>query len=134
MFTGIKDLANFSARDVKYSFERLLDPKTNAPARSEVVLDIKEVRVLDDYTVEIHLKTPCAPFLHKLVGPRATGIVNQEAVEKFEKDYGRNPIGTGPFIFDSWTREQCVLLANRDFQQREGPPKIDQLSIKSFPI
>jgi peptide/nickel transport system substrate-binding protein len=128
-----KGFGKFSAKDVKYSFERLLDPKTHAPARSELVLDIKEVKVIDDYTVEFHLKAPCAPFLHKLVGPRATGIVNQKAVEKFEKDYGRNPIGTGPFIFDSWTREQCVLLANGDFQQREGPPKVDKIIYKIVP-
>ena len=128
-----RGFGKFTAHDVKYSFERLLDPKTKAPARSEIVLDIKDVKVIDDYTVEFHLKSPCAPFLHKLVGPRATGIVNQKAVEKFEKDYGRNPIGTGPFIFDSWTREQCVLLANRDFQQREGPPKVDKIIYRNIP-
>jgi peptide/nickel transport system substrate-binding protein len=128
-----KGFGKFTARDVKYTFDRLMDPKTGAPTRSEVALDIKDVKVIDDYTVEFHLQSPSAPFLHKLVGPRGTGIVNQKAVEKFGKDYARNPIGTGPFIFDSWTREQCVLLANKDFQQREGPPKVDKIVYKIIP-
>jgi len=128
-----KGFGKFTARDVKYTFDRLMDPKTGAPTRSEVALDIKDVKVIDDYTVEFHLQSPSAPFLHKLVGPRGTGIVNQKAVEKFGKDYARNPIGTGPFIFDSWTREQCVLVANKDFQQREGPPKVDKIVYKIIP-
>jgi len=128
-----KGFGKFTAHDVKYTYDRLLDPKTAAPARSEVALDIKEVKVIDDSTVEFHLKSPSAPFLHKLVGPRGTGIVNQKAVEKFGKDYARNPIGTGPFIFDSWTREQCVLVANKEFQQREGPPKVDKIIYKIIP-
>jgi len=128
-----KGFGKFTARDVKYTFERILDPKTKASTRSEIAPDIQEIRVLDDYTVEFHLKYPCAPFLQKLVGPRGTAIVNQKAVEKFGQDYAKNPIGTGPFIFDSWTREQCVLVANKEFAQREGPPKIDKVIYKIIP-
>ncbi|MBU1206962.1 MAG: ABC transporter substrate-binding protein [Proteobacteria bacterium] len=128
-----KGFGKFTAHDVKYTFDRVLDPKTGAPARSEIVLEVKEVVVIDDYTIEFRLKKPCVPFLHKLVGPRGTAIVNQKAVEKFGKDYMRNPIGTGPFIFESWTREQCVLVANKDFKQREGPPKIDKVIYKLVP-
>jgi peptide/nickel transport system substrate-binding protein len=128
-----KGFGKFTAHDVKYTFDRLLDPKTGAAARAEVAMELQEVRVIDDYTVEFRLKNPSIPFLHKLVGPRGTAIVNEKAVERFGKDYGRNPIGTGPFIFESWTREQCVLLANKDFQQRQGPPKFDKFIYKTIP-
>jgi peptide/nickel transport system substrate-binding protein len=128
-----KGFGKFTALDVKYTFDRLLDPKVGAPGRSEIVHEIKEIRVVDDFTVEFHLKYVCVPFLHKLVGPRGTGIVNQKAVEKFGKDFARNPIGTGPFIFDSWTREQCVVVANKEFSQREGPPKVDKVIYKIIP-
>ncbi len=128
-----KGFGKFTAHDVKYTFERVLDPKTAAPTRSEIVNEIKEIRVLDDYTVEFQLKYPCVPFLHKMVGPRVSGIVNAKAVEKFGKDFARNPVGTGPFVFESWTREQCVIVANKDFQQREGPPKIDKVVYKIIP-
>ena len=118
---------------MKYTFDRILDTKTGSSWRSELINELKEVKVIDDYTVELHLKSPYVPFLHKLVGPRVAGIVNQKAVEQFGKDYARNPIGTGPFIFDSWTREQVVYLANKDFQQRQGPPKIDKLIYRVIP-
>ncbi len=128
-----KGFGKFTAKDVKYTFDRVLDPKTGAANRSEFVADIQEVRVLDDYTVEFRLTSPTPGFLHKLVGPRGSAIVSQQAVEKFGKDYGRNPIGTGPFVFVSWTREQVVLAGNKDFQQREGPPKIDKLIYRVIP-
>jgi len=128
-----KGFGKFTAKDVKYTFDRLLDPKITAPYRKEIINDLKEVRVLDDYTIEFILKYPLVPFLRKLVGPRNTGIVCQKAVEKFGRDYTRNPIGTGPFIFESWTREQAVMVANKDFKQREGPPKIDKVIYKIIP-
>lgn len=87
-----KGFGKVTAQDVKFSFDRVMDPETRSPFRGEVV-----------------------------------------AVEKFGKDFARNPIGTGPFIFDSWTREQVVLLGNKEFQQREGPPKIDKMIYKAVP-
>ena len=128
-----KGFGKFTAHDVKYTVDRIMDPKTAAPTRSEILNEIKEIRVIDDYTVEFQLKYACVPFLHKLVGPRGTGIVNSKSMEKFGKDFARNPVGTGPFLFESWTREQCVLVANKDFQQREGPPKIDKVIYKIIP-
>jgi len=128
-----KGFGKFTARDVKYTFDRFLDPKTGAPARAQIVDDIKEVQLLDDYTIRFQLNHPCAPFLHKLVGPRGVGIVNQKAVEKFGKEFARNPIGTGPYIFESWTREQAVMVANKEFRQREGPPKIEKVIYKPVP-
>ena len=128
-----KGFGKFTAHDVKYTMDRVLDPKTGASTRSEIVNDIQEVRALDDTTVEFRLRSPTPGFLHKLPGPRGTAIVSQKAVEKYGKDYARNPIGTGPFIMESWTREQVVYVGNKDFQQREGPPKIDRLIFKIIP-
>ncbi len=119
--TWHKGFGKFTARDVKFTFDRVLDPKTGASTRSEIVNDIQGIRVVDDYTIEIRLKSPTPGFLHKLPGPRATAILSQKAVEKFGKDYGRNPIGTGPFVFESWTREQVVYSANKDFRAERGP-------------
>jgi ABC-type transport system substrate-binding protein len=131
--TWHKGFGKFTAHDVKYTFDRVLDPKTGAATRAEIVSELKEVKVVDDFTVQFHLHAPYVYFLHKLVGPRCSGIVNPKAVEKFGKDFGRNPIGTGPFVFDSWTREQVVFLANKDFQQRQGPPKIDKIVYRVIP-
>ncbi|HSR10051.1 MAG TPA: ABC transporter substrate-binding protein [Thermodesulfobacteriota bacterium] len=129
--TWHKGFGKFTARDVKFTFDRVLDPKTGASTRSEIVNDIQEVRIVDEFTVEFRLKSPTPGFLHKLPGPRATAILSQKAVEKYGKDYGRNPVGTGPFVFESWTREQVVYAANKEY--REGPPKIDRLIFRIVP-
>ncbi len=126
-----KGFGKFTARDVKFTFDRVLDPKTGASTRSEIVNDIQEIRIVDEFTVEFRLKSPTPGFLHKLPGPRATAILSQKAVEKYGKDYGRNPVGTGPFVFESWTREQVVYSANKEY--RGGPPKIDRLIFRIVP-
>lgn len=128
-----KGFGKFNAKDVKFTFDRILDPKTGAPGRAEIINELKEVRIVDDHTVEFHLNYPFAPFIHILVGPRVSGIVNQKAVEKYGKDYSRNPIGTGPYILDSWTREQLTFVANKEFKQRQGPPKFDKILYKIIP-
>jgi peptide/nickel transport system substrate-binding protein len=126
-----KGFGKFTAQDVKYTFDRVLDPKTASPVRSEIEVDVKEVKVVDDYTIQFTLKAPYKPFLHKLIGPRGVGIVNQKAAEKFGKDYNRNAVGTGPFILDSWHQNGAVLLANKEFH--EGAPKIDKVIYKTIP-
>lgn len=128
-----KGFGKFTAKDVKYTFDRILDPNTGSPGRSLLIKQIKEVRVIDDFTVEFRLNYPDAALLNILVGPRVTGIVCQKAVEKFGKSFGLNPIGTGPFIFESWSREQLVFVANKDFRQRGAPPKIDKVIYKVIP-
>ena len=128
-----KGFGKFTAQDVKYTFDRLSDPKAGFKERFSELSVIKDVKVTGDYTVEFYLKSPYAPFLSRLATFWGVPIVKKEALEKFGKDSGRNPIGTGPFIFDSWTREECVVVANKDFKQRQGPPKIDKVVYKIIP-
>jgi len=119
-----KGFGKVMARDVKFSFDRVMDSPTRSPFAGEVNKAVKEVKVVDDFTVEIHLKQPDAVFLHKCTPPKPVAIVCKSAVEKYGKDFSRNPIGSGPFVFESMTREQVVLTSNKDYF--EGPPKIDR--------
>jgi peptide/nickel transport system substrate-binding protein len=82
----------FSADDVKYTFERILDPKT-ASSYSPLYDTIKSVEVASPTQVIFHLKSPFGPFLSNLANNGE--IVNQKAVES--ADTARNPVGPGPF-------------------------------------
>ena len=126
-----KGFGKVTAQDVKFSFDRILDPQTRSVFIGEVGATVKNVRVVDDRTVEISLKHRDATFLHKCVRPRPVAIVSRKAVEKYGKDFNRNPIGSGPFVFESISREQVVLTANKDYY--EGPPKIDKVIWKIIP-
>ncbi len=126
-----KDFGKVLAPDVKFSFDRVMDPQTRSPFAGEVSAAVKEVKVVDQDTVEIHLKAPSAVFLHYLARPKPVAIVSKKAWEKHGKEFSRNPIGSGPFVFQSMSREEIVLTANLDYY--EGPPKIDKLIFKTIP-
>ena len=125
-----KGFGKVTAQDVKFSYDRVMDPKTKSVFKSELDA-VKEVRVLDDLTVEIHLKERDVVFLHKCARPRPVAIVPRAAIEKFGSDFARNPIGSGPFVFQSMSREEIVLTANPDYQ--EGPARIDKIVYKVIP-
>ncbi len=123
-----KGFGEFTAKDVKYSIERTLDPKTKSPNAGDFSL-VDKVEVIDDYTVGISLKEPYAPFLTVTLPYRAGWILNQTAVEKFGTEYGLNPIGTGPFIFERYIPGTEVMLsANKDYYA--GRPRLDRIVFK----
>ena len=125
-----KGFGKVTAQDVKFSFDRVMDPETRSPMRSELT-SVKEVKRIDDLTVEISLKERDAVFLQKCTRPRPLAIVSKKGVEKDGKEFARNPIGSGPFVFQSMSREEIVLTANQEYW--EGPPKIDKVIYKTIP-
>mgnify|MGYP003694208467 CR=1 FL=1 len=101
---GVKfhDGTPFDAEAVKFTYDRLLDPKhPNAetgpfPFASFYYGAIKEVTVVDPATVRFTVKQPFSPLLNNLT--LNTGrIVSPAAVKKFGKEFASHPVGTGPF-------------------------------------
>jgi peptide/nickel transport system substrate-binding protein/oligopeptide transport system substrate-binding protein len=133
-----------TADDAVYSFTRILDPKTGSKA-AEVFLNVKGARdfvegrtkavqgfrALDRYTLEIELTEAAGPFVANL----AMGyikIVPREIVEQLGAQFGQRPIGTGPFKFARWKKdEEIVLEANADYYG--GRPFLDRLEYRIFP-
>lgn len=114
------------AKDVKYSFDRICDPRTGTTGYDyyknyvegakeffeEVTVARQETRdpklggvsgyiVKDDSTFQIKLTKPFGPFIYYLTLSFGYAIP-REAVEKYGQDYFQNPVGTGPFIFVDW--------------------------------
>lgn len=97
-----------TANDVKFSFDRILDPKTNSRYRAQLSA-IGHVDAVDDTTVAIVTKAPFSALLGQLAdpGPR---IVQPEAASGAVEDYGRRPVGSGAYMLKSWTPGQSVEL------------------------
>lgn len=107
----------FSADDVKYTFDRILDPKT-ASSYSPLYDTIAEVEVSSPTQVIFHLKTPFGPFLNNIANNGE--IVNQKAVES--ADPARNPVGTGPFSFVEWVQGDHISLERFDTYWKTDRP------------
>ncbi|MFK7758492.1 MAG: ABC transporter substrate-binding protein [Phycisphaerales bacterium] len=67
---------------------------------------------INDLEFQIVLKKPVYRFLY-ILGMFQTSVVPREAVEMYGKDFARNPVGTGPFILETWVPKQS-LTANRN--------------------
>ena len=117
-----KGYGRLTARDVKYSFDRIMDPKTKSRYRTDFQ-NVKDIGVVSDYTVKIHFKTPDMSFVRKVLCYRPGYIVNQKAIETLKENYKSGPIGTGPFIFERWEPgSKTILVTNKDYFL--GPPKL----------
>jgi peptide/nickel transport system substrate-binding protein len=70
---------------------------------------VTSVQAVDDATVEFALDKPMAPFLANLAMPMF-GIASPTAVKKYGDDYFKNPVGTGPFRFREWRKDDRIVL------------------------
>ncbi|WP_182254898.1 ABC transporter substrate-binding protein [Microbacterium esteraromaticum] len=100
---GVKfsDGTPVNADAVAFSLDRVLDPETASP-KSSFLSSIDDVVVVDDSTVRLDLNR-ADPLLLTYLAHEHGAIVSPTAVEKYGDDFGRHPVGSGPWIFDSWT-------------------------------
>lgn len=130
---GVKfhDGSDFNAEIVKWNFDRMRDPALASPRRSEIA-PVKDVKVLDSHTIEITLTTPFAPFLSVLTD-RAGMMVSKAAVEKLKDDYARNPVGTGPFRFVEWVKDDRLTVKRFEGYWEKGLPYLDEIIYRPIP-
>lgn len=120
----------FTAEDVKYTFERILDPATSSPNAPEYQL-IESVEAIDDHTVRFTLSQASPTFIHVLAAYYSGFIVNQQAVEDAGGDLTQRPVGTGPFYVESVALDdRIVLRAHGDYFL--GAPAVDQVNFVSI--
>lgn len=114
------------AQDFKYSLERACDPRTGSRTAAIYLGDIvgamdklagrareiRGIKVLDDYTLQITIDAPKVYFLQKLAHPCAY-VVDRENVEQ-GADWWRHPNGTGPFKLKRWERDKLLVLERND--------------------
>lgn len=104
--------AAFTADDVKATLDRVLDPEVGSVVASNLG-NVKEVRPVDDTTVEIELTQPDAALLNVL-SQTGTAVLDADDIEA--GDVGRKVNGTGAFRWGSWDQgEQVTLEANQDY-------------------
>ncbi|MCJ7682657.1 MAG: ABC transporter substrate-binding protein [Desulfobacteraceae bacterium] len=136
----------FDARDVRFTYEAIMDPKNLSPRTSDYE-PIKGVEVIDPLTVRIVYKRLYSPALGTWgMGILPEHILNQEALKKeaalLGKDpdkfsmrqsgFDRHPMGCGPFVFQEWKSDQFIDL-DRFEDYWEGAPKYKRYVMRIIP-
>ncbi|WP_322097233.1 ABC transporter substrate-binding protein [Pelagibius sp. Alg239-R121] len=108
----------FNAEAVKFNFDRMLDEKhpyhdTGPFPLSFFFGAVQSTEAVDATTVKFTLNAPYAPFLSNLAYPTGL-IVSPEAVKASGKEFGRNPVGSGPFKFAEWRSNEAVVVERND--------------------
>ena len=125
-----QDGAPFTARDVRFTYERLIDPSIPTPYSGDFER-VESLEVVDDHTVRVRYKEPFAPGLASW----GMWMMPQHLLESADwqtTPLARRPIGTGPFRFRRWkTGESIELTANPDsFEHR---PHLDRYFYRIIP-
>ena len=119
---GVKfhDGAPLTADDVVFSITRVMTPPSNLTA---YVQSVKEVKKVDDGTVDLILKAPSPTVLRELTDARImnkawaeknNAVKAQDYKAKEENFAARNANGTGPFILEAWQPDTKTTLKKND--------------------
>jgi peptide/nickel transport system substrate-binding protein len=118
----------FNAESVKYSLERL----KSGMRSSSNFRPIDNVEIVDPYTVKVHTSKPWPTFT-TIMGFRQASMYPPKAYAGKDSAFiSKNPIGTGPYRFVRWSKdEEIVLEANEQYWR--GAPKIKTVVFRPIP-
>jgi oligopeptide transport system substrate-binding protein len=120
------------AQDFVFSFSRIVDSKVASPGSWIFNYVGKKgsqysFSAPDDVTFTLRLNQPFPPFLGILTMIYCS-VVPHEAIEKYNNDFRKNPVGTGPFTFKMWKEGvKLVLVKNPNYFESEFGKRLPYL-------
>ena len=101
-----------TAKDVEYSFKRIVDKNVASPGSwifNSKVDSVDGFKAIDDTTFQLKLQRPYNPILG-ILSMQYCSVVPHEAVEKYGNDFRRHAVGSGPFQFVAWEEGQALVM------------------------
>lgn len=126
-----------NAQAVEFTFKRMIDPNHpyNKYGKWNLALAIyeqlRDVKAVDNMTVDFILAEPFAPLLTALASPRGS-IVSPTAVQKDPQNFFKAPVGSGPFKVVEWRKDDQIVL-DRNPQYWEQVPYLDRVIFRVIP-
>jgi peptide/nickel transport system substrate-binding protein len=128
----------FNAAAVQATVERHLDPETASPT-SYMLGPLDNVEATGDLTVVYTYTEPFVPMFVGL-GYSYCAPISMAAIEQFGDEFGRNPVGTGPYKFVEWTADDTIVLEKNPehdwtttYYPVDQPPQIDRVEFVVIP-
>lgn len=127
-----KGYGEVSAEDVKFSFERQMDPKLGG-IHGASFKAISSIDVVDPLTVRFNLNAT-DPFFHveALIPGFGRFIVPKKAVEELGDKFGFQPVGSGAYEFSEYRPQEAIILKAFD-GYFGGRPAIDEINMRYIP-
>ena len=122
---------DFNAESVKFSLERLAGGQGKLRGASPFA-PIDRVEIVDPYTVRVHTKKPWPTFATVMAFVSAAMYPTKVYAGKDTTYISRNPVGTGPYKFVRWSRDEEIVLEANDKHWRSAP-KIKTVVFKPIP-
>ena len=121
-----------TAKDVEYSFNRIVDKSTASPGSwifNGKIDTTNGFKAIDDTIFQLRLIKPYQPILG-ILSMQYSSIVPREAVEKYGTDFRRHAVGTGPFQFVAWEEGQAMVMKKNSnyFEKDENGVRLPYLS------
>ncbi|MBR7552764.1 ABC transporter substrate-binding protein [Allobacillus sp. GCM10007491] len=143
------DGTDFNAEAVKTNFERWADPDHEFAFTDDGYVYsmygtmfggfkgdeghvIKEINVVNDHEIEFVLNQPLGFFLQNMA-MSYFAITSPAALEEHGASINENPVGTGPFKFVSWSKDDSIILEKFEDYRKEGLPKLDEVIFQVIP-
>ncbi len=123
------DGAPFTSKDVLFTYKMMIDPKTPT-AYSGDFLKVKKADAPDEHTFVVTYEKPFAPALISWSSSILPAHI-LEGKDITKTEFGRNPVGTGPYKFGKWESDRIILVSNHDYF--EGRPYIDRVIYRVIP-
>ena len=122
----------FDAQAVKYNLERITDPDFETVDKFPEQVPLDRVEIVDDYTVRVITTEPVPVLLSHMTRNGGYMVAPEHYANTPMDELALHPIGTGPFRFVSWVRDDRITLeANDDYWR--GRPEIDRLVFRAIP-
>lgn len=126
------DGAPFTSRDVKFTYEAIMDDRVASPRKPDYELVLR-VETPDAQTVRVIYRRPFSPALESwMMGVLPAHLLADLPPDQWPQKFNRAPVGTGAFRFAEWKTNQYVRVARNDDYFR-GRPHLDGIVFRTLP-
>lgn len=117
------------------NLEHMRDPATKSPLAGRYIAPYSHGEIVDEFTFRAHLSEPYAPFLDVLA-QSWLAILSPKAIRENPAGLATAPVGSGPFILESYSRQQHLKLVRRPdyawappYLGHTGPAHLERIEI-----